>query len=222
MLFLHILLKIFLILLLLLVIIIAAFLLIPFYYEFKIDADESMRFGFKIIWAKIIAVKGFFSNKEGKNITLLIFNKSIRLPFKVKEKTDKKKTDNKKKNVTHRNNSRKIKEALDKDFIHNTIEYIKKITEILKPKNINVSLAYGFEDPFATGIASGFIYSVKSLFPNENIMVYPCFEEETFQLNADLEGKICLGSLFIRTISYILNKNVRGKLKSFKKAETFN
>lgn len=222
MLFLYILLKIFLKLLLLLIALIAAFLLIPFHYEFKINADEGMDFGFKIIWSRIIAVKGFFSNKEGKSIVLLIFNKSIRLPSKVKEKEDKKKIDKKKKKGTHSNNNRKIKEVLDKDFIHETIEYIKKITVILKPKNININMVYGFEDPFATGIASGFIYSIKSLFPNGNIVAYPCFEEETFKLDADLDGKICLGSLFVRTISYIFNKNVRKKLKIFKKSETFN
>ncbi len=222
MLFIFVLLKVILIILLLLIIVITTFLLIPFYYEFIFNVDEGIDLSFKIRWAKIFAVKGFFSNREEKNIELLLFNKSIKLHSKVEKKGDKKKPRKRKKNAKHSNNRGQIKEVLDKDFIYETIKYLKKITEILKPKNINLSIVYGFEDPFATGIASGFIYSIKSLLLKGDIMAYPCFEEEVFELNANLDGKICLGSLFIRTISYIMNKKIRKKLHSLRKAETFN
>lgn len=222
MLYIYILLKIILKLLLLLIIVITAVLLIPFYYEFIFNVNEGIDLSFKVKWARIFTIKGFFSNSEQKNIDILVFNKRVKLHSKVKEKGDKKKSRKKKKNLMHSNYWGQAKEVLGKDFINETIIYLKKITAILKPRNMSLNLQYGFEDPYATGVASGFMYFIESFFPDANIEAYPCFEEKIFNLNTSLDGKICFGRLLIRTIPYIFNKNVRKKLKSFKKAETFN
>ncbi len=212
-------LKLLLILLILLFFLIMVFLVFPFYYYFSFGVEEKVVFNLKVIWCNIIALKGFLDGNKNMNIEILLFSKRINLPFKAKYKqkkeivTRKKEIVKRKKEQKFQFNKEKIKSLVNKEFLYTTISYVKKIIDSIKPKYFNLNALYGFDDPYITGVTSAFVYSIVSFMPNDSISINPYYPDNYLQLNIKAEGKIHFGTLFIIMISYVLNKNVRNKIK---------
>jgi len=230
-LFLYIFLKILLKLLLALLAAIAIFLLIPFFYEIRIMVSSKWSCFFKIEWGKAIGIKGDIKSDNIKDINIIFFNKIVQLPSGFKTKRCKKAELKQKEIEESGKGVKKSKSPLktkfeniklvDKELIILLLKYIKKVLIILKPEVVNFDIKYGFDDPFVTGISSGFIYSFVYPFQN-SIDIEPCFDVEVFAIDGEVIGIISVGKIFIETLLFLLNKHIIKKLISFKKSETFN
>lgn len=156
---------------------------------------------------------------KGTNENIEVFVKI--LFFKKKLKTDFKQ---------HRQNKIRIEGDMEDTSFHiiNTIEVISrhkehlgKFISIIKPKYVKIEGIYGFEDPYITGILSGFIGAISLLLPAHSIKLNPDFFNKVFNLEVKVEGKTRIILLIVITLKFLIcnaYENVMTKLKAkFKK-----
>lgn len=191
-----------------LIIFLLGLLTIPFDYSFNGYINENI-YGKGIVKCFFGLAQFTFSKEQEKagietTLKLCGFNLKIN-----KNKASKKENKHKKK-------SSKRKPKITKKLINICYEYFKDILNIIKPDYVDISGVYGFEDPSVTGIVCGVISVINSAIPNSFINVEPLFEEELYDINIKVIGKIVLGIILIRTLKFIMNKEVRKNIFSKK------
>lgn len=215
--------KLLLILLAVVIALIVLLLAIPFDYYINVKYDKGIAENIKVLWAKLIGVKGTYDNGGALDAKLLILNKDVTLKLKrnIKEKDVKK--DKEEESSTKKKRSKlSISELLDKTFLEEIFAYAKKIIAIIKPRVLSIKLVFGFDDPSITGCLSGLVYYLESILPKCDVDIQPVFDQESIYLNINAEGRITLGAILIQSLRLILKKDIRIKFKNLKKAETFS
>ena len=89
------------------------------------------------------------------------------------------------------------------EIIKLTLNFIKKLIQKNKPKNISIIGTVGFETPDKTGIFLGFL-SVINSYLMFNLDILGDFEKEILELNINIDGKLILWKAIYPTIKYIL------------------
>ncbi|MBC2580498.1 DUF2953 domain-containing protein [Clostridium sp. DJ247] len=130
------------------------------------------------------------------------------------------------KNKKHINHKHKpyytFKKYFDKKFLCYTISYLKSILSIIKPYYIKIDGTYGLEDPSTTGMLCAFISILSQITPSTEINLNPNFDEEVLNIKLIVYGKIFLLLLLIKTLRFLLSKEIRKKVfKKSKTAETY-
>jgi hypothetical protein len=182
-------------------------LFVPFRYsvvarkheDTNIKANGSWLFG-------LVGITFFkkFGNKSKLHVRLLQIRIEInkRKNMKLSPKTDSKDLKNDKK-------TRIRGSFLDKDFLKPAIKALKELFYHIKPRRFKLEGRYGFEDPFYTGIALASFNIIQPLFTNYDVNVCPVFEEEIFEGNFLIKGRLILIAVVVIAIKTIFNKNLR-------------
>lgn len=191
-----------------LIILLLGLLIIPFDYSFNGYISENI-YGKGIVkW--LFGLTQVTFSKDQKKSGVITTLRLAGFNFKInKVKPYKKKSKSKKE-------SNKRKPQITKKLISICYEYFKDIINIIKPGYIDISGVYGFDDPSVTGIVCGVISVINSAIPNSFINVEPLFEEELYDIRVKITGRIVLGVILIRTIKFIMNKEVRKNIFSKK------
>ncbi|SHI60798.1 hypothetical protein [Lutispora thermophila] len=212
--------KFLLILLIILIALIVLLLSVPFGYYINLKYEQGVVINIKVLWGKLLGIKGTYDNMAGFVAKIIIFNREKSL--NAKKDTEDKSINIKKNKDKHEKNSKlNIKELLDKSFLQEIISYIKKVVAIIKPKVINGKFVFGFDDPSITGCLSGLLYYLNEILPKADFHGEPVFDQEIVFMDMNIEGKIILSSIVIEFIKLVLKKDVRRKLKNLKNVETF-
>ena len=98
------------------------------------------------------------------------------------------------------------------------LKWFKKISVILKPKQLSISGTIGFADPALTGMLIGFYEALAGVFKlRRQVRLAGDFSADATEvkLNIFLRGKLCVARLIWPTIWLVLQKPVRGLLKDF-------
>ena len=221
------------ILLYILIFIVSLFLLIviiPLEYEFKAKVDEKVSVSANLMLFKFLKVIVSYKDKETfyqvKVNRLSIINKNSKKTNKtIKKSTKSTKRANKKRakeDLKTKKSNFNIMDYVEREFLMDSINYIKNIINIIKPKSIKIYGIYGFEDPSLTGMACGIIPVVTKLIPTREINLEPVFDDEIIDINCEIYGKISLIIVAIKTLKFVLKKNNRRKIfRKTKKAETY-
>lgn len=189
--------KIMLLIVIILLLIIIINLIVPISYKFNSSVDEDIKTN-----GLIKVLFGFFRVEVvGENtkfkVNLYILKKVVNEEKKVhKEKIHKVKEKKKEKN-------------LSLSIISDLVSYSKEIINIIKPNIFKVKGIYGFSDPFITGIISGTMPIIQGIVPSSDICLTPLFDEEVININIDIYGKAIPGLILIKTIRFVLKKDVR-------------
>lgn len=93
---------------------------------------------------------------------------------------------------------------------------LPKLLKHLFPKKTAGSIRMGLESCDRTGMIFGY-YSVISSYVSHNIEVYPDFEQEIFQGEIVLKGRIVLMYLLVEALGLLMNKDVRLTYRRLKK-----
>lgn len=201
-----------------LLILLLCLLAIPFEYNFDGYVNESI-YGKGIVkWLFGLTRFTVYKEKEESNIKVKFSLCGFGLPVN-KSKNDNKKNNKKNKNKDKKKDKRKSsqrKTKITKKLIGICYEYFKDIVNIIKPRYINVSGVYGFDDPSITGIVCGIISIINSTIPNSIINVEPEFEDEVYDLKVNVSGRIIGFVILFRTLRFIMNKEVRKNIFSKK------
>lgn len=88
----------------------------------------------------------------------------------------------------------------------------------LKPKKIKGNLRFGFEDPYKTGVVLA-VLSVLYPVYQENVNIYPDFEEQIIKGDLMIKGRIRIFFFVKVIVRLLLNRNVRKTYKDIKKLE---
>lgn len=110
-----------------------------------------------------------------------------------------------------------LKKHFSRMFLSCLLSYLKDIFIIIKPSRIKIHGTYSFQDPSITGILSGFILIANNVIPFTNISLQPSFDGEKININADISGQILLLTIILKTLKFILKREVRKSL--FKKSK---
>lgn len=124
---------------------------------------------------------------------------------------------------------RKIKQTKDVvvtflvDDIHQDVwrqlkRELIRILVYLKPKKIKGNLIFGFEDPYKTGVVLA-VLSVLYPVYQENVNIYPDFEEQIIKGDLMIKGRIRIFFFVKVIVRLLLNRNVRKTYKDIKKLE---
>ncbi len=111
------------------------------------------------------------------------------------------------------------KEIINDPRIKNGVGYAKKkLFEILKhvlPKKLRLDADYGFEDPSTTGYITAVIGALYGKLGNM-VKARPDFENEVLKGNADLSGRVRIGTVLFKALQVILKKDCRYVYKLIK------
>ena len=207
------------------------FVIIPFEYEVNSKIDEKISGNANLIFfAKFFKVMVSYKNGEVlfliKIMGLRIISKKInrsskkdKVPSKENRIPTKKRE---KENVTKEKSKFNLKEYMEREFLEDSINYIKGIINVFKPKRITIHGIYGFEDPSLTGMTCAIIPLVSNFIPSSDIKLRPVFDDEIVDIYCEIYGRISLLIAVIRTLKFVLKKNNRKKIfKKSKKIETY-
>lgn len=189
---------------------------IPFDYNFCGYVNESIYGTANVKW--LFGLTRFVIYKEKKVAGIkvklnfcgvnIFFNKNKKVRIKSKKK-------NKKKN-SKKSSNKKMK--ITKKLISICYNYFKDMVNIFKPKCINVSGTYGFDDPSITGVVCGVLSVINSTVPNSVINIEPEFEDEVYDLEIKFNGRIIVLIILFKTIRFIFSRGIiKGIFKNKRK-----
>ena len=96
---------------------------------------------------------------------------------------------------------------------------LKKMLLRLKPKKIDGTVEFGFEDPYWTGKVLAWA-SVFYPWYADSLEVLPNFEEQVLDGSLEIKGKLALHTFVFAAVKIILDKNVRLTIGHIKKLKT--
>lgn len=196
------------ILLALLLMIVLFILLIPLRYKVKAGYEQNIWFDFSIRCSPAFILTGAWDDRES-------------MPFKVKfilcgipltidpDKTDKKEKAKKEKKESKKKSFKTALAIIDKDLRVRGMALIKELLQILKPDLFFIKGKIGFDEPHLTGwlaaITSSLKYSCKETF----LAVEPVWDEEYYELEALLKGRLMVGLILVKIGWFFLKIKTR-------------
>ncbi|MFL0194737.1 DUF2953 domain-containing protein [Clostridium sp. WILCCON 0269] len=180
------------------------------YVEYKINYNIKVNALLNII---SITGKGNDENIE-LFIKLVFLKKKLKINYK-ENKCDKKFIKSKYKEEYNTDESSfDILNGIKKVYTYK--DYLIKVISIIKPEHVNMEGIYGFEDPYITGIFSGFISATSLIFPGNSIRLSPNFSEKFFDLHIKVNGKLKIMTLILLIFKLLIldiYRNMISKLK---------
>lgn len=117
---------------------------------------------------------------------------------------------------------KEIKIFITKNSTKEAYRYGKKLVlgllRYLSPNRVKGSVKFGFEEPYMTGEALGYIgmaYGMFNINPKK-MEVFPDFEQKAFEGKIIFKGHFCLGIVLIYCLKFYFNKNINYIIKKFR------
>lgn len=99
-----------------------------------------------------------------------------------------------------------------KAAVKNVFSQVGYLLKKIKPSKIEGDVIFGTGDPASTGQAIGAVAAVYGFLPEE-LHITPDFEEQRYEGNLHVKGKLRLIHVVIIAVKLILDKNVRYVVK---------
>lgn len=103
----------------------------------------------------------------------------------------------------------------NKQGIKLSLYAIKKVVKHILPKKIKGQIEFGTGDPCSTGQALGAAACFYSIY-GKSFQIIPNFNDEIFEGNIYMAGRIRIVTLLIIVVKLILNKNFKELIKNFR------
>lgn len=191
-------------------------LVIPFDYNFNGYVNESI-YGKGIVkWLFGLTKFTIYKEKEESHIKVKFNLCGLSIPVSKAKKNNITNEDKKKNSKKSSKKSSNRRTKITKKLISICYKYFKDMMNIVKPKYINVSGTYGFDDPSITGIVCGVISIINAAVPNSVINVEPEFEDEIYDIEIKVDGRTIGCIILFKTLRFIMNKEVRKNIFSKK------
>lgn len=113
-----------------------------------------------------------------------------------------------------------LKDEINKDGFRYTYRSVRKFLKHILPREIKANIIYGTGDPCSTGQILGLVAILYSMY-GEKISIIPDFEDQRFEGNAMVRGRIRLVTILIIVIKLILDRRfiqLRNNVRLLKEA----
>lgn len=197
--------KILLVLLGILFLLLLMILLIPFVYQIKVISLNEKSLRFNTFWFfGLLGFSGTYVLYQGFEMKINVFGLKIKVNTKDKVKKDSIKKIKKKKKKTRN----KKKKAFSFSAIKPLLLSVKKVLFHFMPDGIEGYGRLGFFDPYYTGMACSIIEALRGLHYH-NLKLNYVFEEEVYEGEIYIHGKIYIVYIAYIAIRLLLNKSAR-------------
>jgi hypothetical protein len=185
-------------------------LIVPFRYTVQAGYENSPWFKLNLRCSPAFIMRGTWNDKEQtapiSQIRLIIFG----LPFKINpQKKDKAREVEKEKKEAKRKGFQSILSILDKDLRVRGLKLIKELLQILKPDLFSIKGRIGFEEPHLTGWLAAATNTLKYGCDNAFVEIEPYWEDEYYELDAIVKGRIRIGMILVKVGWFFLINRIR-------------
>lgn len=185
-------------------------LIAPIDFSLEGELAESLNFQGQVRWARGMLSLNI-THRQGKNLlTWSIFGFEKQGSAKPEKETGKRKDDEKNKHGNAKKRKKKsntsITSFLNLEFLMAAKKGFYKLMHNLHMQ-INLSGAYGFDDPSLTGIVMGLVYALK--IKNSSININPDFSREVVDLKGRFQGWLVPLQIIVTAVGILLMKPVR-------------
>jgi len=208
------------ILLTLILFIVLFVLIIPFQYGVKAGYEKSLWFKFDIRCSPAFILRGSVDEAEAENaknrFMLIIFG----LPFNINpQRIGKKKKVESERKEKKKKGSKSLLTLFNKELRVRGKSLIQELLHILKPDLFHLKGSLGFDEPHLTGWLAAAISTIKYCCNNTLVEIEPYWEDEHYEFNALIKGRLRVGPILIKVGWFFLTNRIRLFSKRSEKPE---
>ena len=201
-----------------LLILLGMILFIPVYYSLEGIKKEQYFISFRISWLwKIIAF--IISKEENKKTAsyIGIFGFRISIPDSGRKKeraeTEDKRKKEKAKKKKKKNYTRYFS-LFHRSLLKKVLLFVRRVLRHILPGKYRCQLIFGCEDPADTGLLAGLFAMVLPYVPHRDmIMLHPVFDEEVFQGEISIQGRIVLAVIANYALQFYFARGIRSAIR---------
>lgn len=185
-------------------------LLVPIRYNLLGGYKNSPWLNFKVKCTPAFILQGTWleklENESKLKITFVLFG----WPVTINPQRLKKKKTTKKENKKSRKKGRQRWHIIvDRDLRRDAIKLGQDLLHLLKPERCSFKAIVGFDEPHLTGWLAAVSKAMQNWFKNTSIEIEPCWEEECYEFEALLEGRLLVGLMLIKAGWFFLALQTR-------------
>lgn len=194
------------------------FLIIPFRYKVRAGYGKNFWFNFSLRCSPAFILTGGINDQGSMALKLkfILFGIPIRIDpkkFGKKEKAEKEKKESKKIGF------RTWLAIFDKELRVRGIALVKDLLLILKPDRFYLKGRIGFDEPHLTGWLAAITNALKYCCKKTFVDLKPVWEDEHYEFNACLKGRIISGLILAKIGWFFLKVKTRHLFKKTTKTE---
>jgi hypothetical protein len=181
------------------------FLIIPIRYKLDGGYLEHLWLNFNLRCSPLLVVRGNLKSSpdQALHLQFVLMGIPITLNPEKWEKTDKEK----KKKKHHKKKSRShFLSIIDRDLRIRGMALVGDLLSILKPDKLEITGKIGFDEPHLTGWLAALCHSLKYCCKSTLINIEPSWEEEHYDLNILLEGRIMTGLIMLKVAGFAIGR----------------
>jgi hypothetical protein len=125
-------------------------------------------------------------------------------PEKWKSKKDKPEKEKKRQGKKKRGSG--LLKILDRDLRIRGMALVGDLLRILKPDRLELNGKIGFDEPHLTGWLAALCHSLKYSSKSTLINIEPNWEEEHYDLNFLLEGRVMIGLIILKIAGFAIGR----------------
>ncbi len=183
------------------------FLIVPIRYKLDGGYLEYLWLNFNLRCSPLFVVRGNLKSSpvQALHLQFVLLGIPITLnPEKWKEK-DKEKKKKKKKHLKEKSGFHFLS-IIDRDLRIRGMALVGDLLRILKPERLEITGKIGFDEPHLTGWLAALCHSLKYCCKSTLINIEPSWEEEHYDLNILLEGRIMIGLIMLKIAGFAIGR----------------
>ncbi len=183
------------------------FLIVPIRYKLDGGYLEYLWLNFNLRCSPLIIVRGNLksSSDQALHLQFVLLGIPITLNPEKWKKREKKKEKDKNKQSEKKSGFRLLN-ILDRDLRVRGFALASDLLGILKPDKLEIKGNIGFDEPHHTGWLAALSHSLKYSCKNTSVDIEPIWEEEHYDLNVLLEGRIMTGLIMLKIAGFVIGR----------------
>lgn len=183
------------------------FLIIPIRYKLDGGYSELFWLNLDLRCSPLIIARGNIKSapEAEQRVQLVLLGIPITMhPEKWKRKE--KKPEKEKKKHHKKTSGSHILSIIDRDLRVRGMALVVDLLRILKPDRLEINGKIGFDEPHLTGWLAALSHSLKYCSKSTLINIEPFWEEEHYDLNFLLEGKVMIGFIMLKVAGFAIGR----------------
>jgi hypothetical protein len=183
------------------------FLIIPIRYKLNGGYAELFWLNANLRCSPLVIIRGNVKSAPHaeQRVQIVLLGIPITMhPEKWKSKKDKPEKEKKRQGKKKRGSG--LLKILDRDLRIRGMALVGDLLRILKPDRLELNGKIGFDEPHLTGWLAALCHSLKYSSKSTLINIEPNWEEEHYDLNFLLEGRVMIGLIILKIAGFAIGR----------------